>query len=296
MNRSILSVVALLVSLAPAQAQRVGRLHPTGPLPGPGGQLEVQLLSGEGAATRIERWPAPEKRNWLFLRAPGTQSNIAEVPTSGSPATRARLDLPLGEYGNDGVVVGLDLGVRIEPVTPANWQRFLLERTGLAQSEQGLPPLAAGAPPVRVRRLESMKLLVRPEGGDRVRTPSAVLMAKTGQAVELRPLADPTTVSPGSDLPLSVYTITGETRGLTITALHEPSGATTQVVTGLGGMAHVRITAAGRWTLEMHQVLELNGAWNADFEVRSATLSFVAPAAETELTTPRKKTGARDDR
>lgn len=295
MKRLILSVVALVISLAPAEAQRVSRLHTTGPLPGPGGQLELQVVSGEGAATRVERWPGRKERNWLFLRAPGTQSNIEQVPTVGTPPTRARLDLPLGNYGNEGVVVGLDLGVRIEPVTPAAWQRFLLERTGLAESEEGLARFTA-APLVRVRRLESMKLLLRPAGGDQVRAPSAVLMAKTGQAVELRPLADPTTVAPGSDLPLKVYTITGETRGLTILAYHEPSGATTRVVTGLGGMAHLRITAAGRWVLEVHQVLELRGAWDADFEVRSATLSFVAPAAETQLTNPRKQTGEREDR
>ena len=76
------------------------------------------------------RWPAPEERNWLFLRAPGTQSNLEQVPTSGTPPNRARIELPLSEYGSEGVVVGLDLGVRIEPVTPASWHRFLLDRTG----------------------------------------------------------------------------------------------------------------------------------------------------------------------
>lgn len=295
MKRSILSFAALILALAPAQAQRVGRLHTSGPLPGPGGQLALQLVRGTGAETRVERWPALEDRNWLFLRAPGTQSNLQQVQTSGSPPDRASIELPPGEYGSEGVVVGLDLGVHIEPVTPASWQRFLLERTGLAQTEQDVPQSAAAAP-VRVRRLESMKLLLRPEGGAQVRVPSAVLMAKTGQAVELRPLADPTTVSPGSDLPLRVYMITGETQGLTITAFHEPSGASSQVVTGPGGMAHLRIHAAGRWILEVHQVLELTGARDADFELRSATLSFVAPAARTELTAPRKQTGAGDDR
>ncbi|MEE8466855.1 MAG: hypothetical protein V3T22_00270, partial [Planctomycetota bacterium] len=180
-------------------------------------------------------------------------------------------------------------------VTAAGWRRFLLERAGLAETELGAPPSAA-ALPVRVRRLESMKLLLRPEGGGQVRVPSAVLMAKTGQAVELRPLADPTTVSPGSDLPLRVYTISGETQGLTITALHEPSGARRQVVTGPGGTAHLRIHAAGRWILEVHQVLELAGARGADFELRSATLSFVAPVARMELTTPRKQNETGDDR
>jgi len=294
-KRFIFALVALVFALSPAQAQRVGRLQTTGPLPGPGGQLELQLVRGEGSGALVDRWPGPEERNWLFLRAPGTQANLQQVLTSGTPPNRALIALPLGEYGSEGIVVGLDLGVRIEPVTPADWHRFLLEHTGLAESQRGHSPFS-GSPPVRIRRLESMKLLLRPEGGGQVRVPSAVLMAKTGQAVELRPLADPTTVSPGSDLPLRVYMITGETQGLTITAFHEPSGARTQVVTGPGGMAHLRIRAAGRWTLEVHQVLELNGAWNADFELRTATLSFVAPAAETELTTPPKQSKSRDDR
>lgn len=289
------NLATLLVSaccwLAPASAQELGRLRPSRPFAVPGGQLEVQLVRGEGAGAPTRPWPTAEERNWIFLRAPGSQRNFAAVPTLGPEAKRAQLELPPGNYRSEGVVVGLDLRPTLVDVPLEDWQRFQVDRLGL---EKPVPFSSAFDAPrsVRLRRIESMKLLLRLKEGKEIPVPSGVLMTKTGQAVELRPLGDPTTIAPGGDFPVKVYAPTGSTEGLLVTAVHEASGTRTRAITRPGGIAHLRISAAGAWTLQVHQLVRLGGTRGADFELRSASLSFVSPALEGELE-PGEKRGKR---
>lgn len=267
--RSILSVAA---ALAPAtvQAQSVSILEPESFVHAPGDSLELSLLRETGGERERAAWPTTSERAWLFVRADGTQENLAEVPRLGEDEDRTRLVLP----HVDANLIGLDLAPRVEVVPRAAWRRFLEERVGAAP--------ATLLPETRVRRVESMKLLVRVvEPGDEV-TPSATAQSKSGQTLELRPLADPTCVPEGGDLPFRVYVPDGEAAGLRLVARHLSSGAVWTSVVRAGGIGDVRITAPGRWTVEVHQLVESTRDSAADVELRSATIAFEAPAAGDE--------------
>ncbi|MFT7671093.1 MAG: hypothetical protein ACI8X5_003809 [Planctomycetota bacterium] len=281
MNRALAPSLFCLLSL-PLSAQDLGSLRTTRPLPLPGGQLEVSLQRGEAGSLRTLPFPGTEQRNWVFLRSPQSQSNFQEVPTLGAKEERGQLALPAGNYQSEGVVVGLDLKPSLVELPLADWERFQVQKLG---AKEPAPFTSAFETPstVRLRRIESSKLLVRLREGKEVPIPSAVLMTKTGQAVELRPLADPTTITPGGDFPVKFYSPSGTSAGVFVTALHEASGTRTSFTTRPGGIAHMKITKAGAWTLEAHELVPLMGARDADYELCSASLRFVSPAVENNL-------------
>lgn len=276
------ALLIVCASQAPLLGQDSASLRPTRPFPVPGGQLEVRLQRGAGSDASTLPFPRAEQRNWVFLRSPGSQNNFQEVPTLGDEAQRGQLALPAGDYQHEGVVVGLDLKPTVTEVPLGDWERFQVQRLGRAKPE---PFSSAFEAPqrVRLRRIESTKLLVRLKEGKQIPVPSGVLMTKTGQAVELRPLADPTTIAPGGDFPVKVYTPAGSPAGLVVTASHEESGSLSRAVTRPGGVAYVRISAAGAWLLEVHEVVPLDGHRDADLELRSASLRFTSPAVVGEL-------------
>lgn len=280
--KRLLAVCSTILWALPAAAQDLSRLTPTRPLPLPGGQLVISWERGEADSLRTLPFPSAEQRNWVFLRSPKSQSNFQEVPTVGEEVRSARLALPEGNYQSEGVIVGLDLKPTDVHIPIADWERFQVQKLGV---QAPLPFESAFETPgtVRVRRIESSKLLLRLREGKEVPIPSAVLMTKTGQAVELRPLADPTTITPGGDFPVKFYTPTSTPAGALITAVHEESGTRTTATTRPGGIAHLRISKAGSWTLEAHELLPLKGTRDVDFELRSASLRFVSPAVENDL-------------
>ena len=68
-----------------------------------------------------------------------------------------------------------------------------------------------GGQTVRVRRVESATTMVRVPTPDGRALSSATAMSKTGQAVEIRPLFDPTVLRVGRDIPLPPLPIPGHT-------------------------------------------------------------------------------------
>lgn len=266
----------LLVALAvtPAMAQTVSYLEPDSFLHTAEGALELSLVRERGGERARTPWPAADERAWLFVRADGTQENLAEVPRLGAQEDRTRVDL----RHVDANLIGLDLAPRVESVPREEWRRFLAERVAAAPT--GLPP------ETRVRRVESMKLLVRLAAPGDVRTPSATAQSKTGQTLELRPLADPTCVPEGADLPFRVYVPDGDPVGLRLVARHLSTGEIQTSPVRAGGIADVHISAPGRWTVEVHQLVDVpvegGGDAGPDVELRTATLAFEAPAKADE--------------
>lgn len=267
--RTLLCIVPAVVP-ATAHAQSVSILEPDTYVRTPGGTLELSLLREIGGERERAAWPMPDERAWLFVRADGTQENLVEVPRLGEREDRTRIVL----RHVDANLIGLDLAPRVETVPRAEWRRFLEERVGAAPKTL--------SPETRVRRVESMKLLVRvAEPGDTF-APSATAQSKAGQTLELRPLADPTCVPEGGDLPFRVYVPDGEAAGLRLVARHLASGALQTSLVRPGGVGDVRITAPGRWTVEVHQLVALEDDAAADVELRTATLAFEAPAKSDE--------------
>ncbi len=256
------SLLLLLVLLMAPEEFDCATLEPTPATGLQAGTLGVHLVRTAGGAQRIAAWPAEEERAWLFVRAGGGQENLAGVPVD-SAGQRALLARP--PTGGDVALVGLDLRPVVRSVPAARLRAFLLARAGGGELPEGEASL-------RVRRIESAKLLLRSGVG---RTSSAVAQSKTGQRVELRPLADPTTVPAGSVLPLRVYA-PGRVEGLTLTARHPASGDRRRFETRPGGVGHFTVSAPGRWIVEAHVARPLPAEEGVDWELASATLVFDA--------------------
>ena len=264
-----LAVLALVAS--PAAAQTVHFLETPGDLRRtPGQVLELALARVEDGRRSAAAFPPDERRARLLVRADGTQENLEHAPLAADGGLfRARIPLPHA----DANLIGLELLPRTESVARATWQRFAEEKLG-ARAAAGLPA------ELRVRRVETLELLVRVLApGDEAR-PSATAHSKSGLAFELRPLMDPTCLPPGSDLPLKVYAPEGEGEGLRISARNLPSGAVMHLETRAGGIADLPISHPGIWTVEVHRLAPVASDAGADLELHSSTLVFETPQGD----------------
>ena len=216
-----------------------------------GGRL--RLMAGERAAA----WTA-HPVSWVFTRGDGAQSNQHRVQAEAADASA--LAMP-GAGG--GHVAGADFAGRTEVIETGKWAEFLNRRTATEGKR--------GAGQVRVRRLESVKVILLCGGGG-----DGSPVSKTGQAVEIRALMDPTLTPVGSDVALRVYSDGAKIAKARLTARHE-SGQVQYLRADGDGIANLRITAAGKWRVEMHHATALAGDPAADWELRTATLTFTAP-------------------
>ena len=109
--------------------------------------------------------------------------------------------------------------------------------------------------------------------------------------MELRPLADPTSVRLRSDLPLKVYVPRGESQGVMVRARHHETGRTQSFLAGPGGTGYFTVSASGVWTVEAHQPVRLEDDPDADWEIASATLTFAVAAGDPRETSPTVEKG-----
>jgi hypothetical protein len=274
--RGLKGLTGILIAaggVAGASGQTVTYLTPTTHTAALGQQVAVHIEAGEEALVSRVGWPT-EKIDWLFVRAPGTQTNRENV----GPAE------PNGDFINvtltkPGVtLVGLDTKSAVTAVPGQQFTGFIL-RTAPPERAKESVAAVGDASQVRVRRIESAKALVRvteagvPPRGTRV-SHSAVAQSKTGQAVEIQPLADPTTVAVGSDLPVRAYVLGDKEVGVKVLATSVATGQVKSAITDSSGSCHFRIDAAGVWRIEFHQLKPLHGDPDADWAIYSATLTF----------------------
>jgi hypothetical protein len=102
----------------------------------------------------------------------------------------------------------------------------------------------------RTRR--SVKAVLCQESGDPAidlesrRRAAGVFLARAGTRDEVRPLANPATTRPGSDLPLRLYADGRLAAGVEVIA-EGPRGAVSHAVSDAHGFASVSLPAAGPW-------------------------------------------------
>jgi len=257
-----------------------------------GQRLAVHVEAGDETGLRTAAWPTQDIA-WLFVRAAGFQENRADVgPTeAGTDSIEVLLE-------RTGVtLIALDTRA-VEARVTARELRDFLRRTAARDASaadssapaprphgaDALASVLAALPEndqLRVRRVASAKTLVRvgdPDSGPA--RPSAVAQSKTGQAAEIRPLADPTLVPVGSDLPVRAYVGGDKVSGLKVLATCAATGRTQEAVTEDSGACHFRIDSAGVWRVEFHHCVsgpETPGAAGiapADWTIYSATLTF----------------------
>ncbi len=201
----------------------------------------------------------PHDPAWFFVRLAGTQHNrSAEQAPPSSP--HRSIFTPTGP----GVaMIGLDLAAA-EEWWPAD---ALAKYTTQAVS------------PARVRVLRSLTALVRVLREDGAAVQDHTATSKSGQQAEIRPLMDPTTIPPGGDLPVRVYTLGAGAGGARLVASHVESGERFEFAADSKGIASFTITRPGVWAIEsicVEPPREPGGDWTAAI----ATLSFEVPAEE----------------
>jgi hypothetical protein len=126
-----------------------------------------------------------------------------------------------------------------------------------------------------------MKLLVRAaKSGAGDANPwqgSATGSSKTGQRTEIRPLVDPTAMAVGSDLPLRISW--SDSAGVEAKiAVRQVGTDAVQHLSAPGGSGWFTVTAPGEWRVEVNRAKPLQGDPAADWQLETATLSFVVHA------------------
>jgi hypothetical protein len=236
-----------------------------------GEQVAVRVEAGDGEAVRPVPWPT-ERIDWLFIRAPGTQENREDVG-------------PRDPQGNFIEVALTKPGVTLIALDTKPTETTVAGKQFKAFARRTLPSTAydaaiagiADAAQVRTRQIESAKTLVRvadPTG--KPASHSAVAQSKTGQAVEIRPLADPTMVTIGSDLPVRAYVGGSKQVGVKVLATCVATGKTQEAIADSTGSCHFRISDPGVWRIEFHHLTSPPDDTKTDWVIYSATLTFEA--------------------
>jgi len=207
-----------------------------------------------------------ERVETLYIRCAGSQRNIQRPRGDADGLLRIRM--------TDGGVAlcSFDAVPHVETFTTTELRRFLGEHTHVLL---GHTPRETQT----VRHIQCGKALVRVHHPDESVPHSATAQSKTGQAVEIRPLGDPTSLRIPSDLPLRIYLPPGhdDVEMVGIVATHLPSQESQSVRTGPGGIARIRLDRPGPWRIEAH-----HARWGAqeeprpnwDWTIASATLTF----------------------
>jgi len=261
--RLCLPLVMLLLA-APAGAQSVTALRADRHELSAREHLRLRFDRERGGALDQAAWPG--EFDWFLVRVAGGQTNRQSLT---SP------QLLLSESGV--ALLAADRKPRIEEVTPRELRSFLRSRVGPAT----LPAAAPGRGDeqgLRVRRLESSKLLVRVLGDEGWLSNSATAQSKTGQRVEIRPLGDPTSVKVRTDMPLRIYVPGPEKAGTKVIARHLASGKRQTFLTDRVGTGYFSVDQPGVWLVEAHHARRLVDDPEADWEIHTATLSFDVPS------------------
>lgn len=227
---------------------------------------DYSIAMGDTAVLSIETRPTrgakslawPESPAWFFVRLAGTQHNRSaedETPRGTPPA--------LAPDSPGVAMVGVDLS----------------ESEELWSAAELLPFADSPPPSARVRVLRSLTALVRVLREDGAAVQDHTATSKSGQQAEIRPLMDPTTIPPGGDLPVRVYTLGAGAGGARLVASHLESGERLEFAADSKGIASFTITQPGVWAIEsicVEPPREPAGDWTAAI----ATLSFEVPAEE----------------
>lgn len=275
LRTSLILLLAFGAASARARAQSVAYLLPDRYDVVAGRDVSVRVSRGTSGALETIPWPSADVE-WFLVRSAGTQRNLADARPANEGEDFVRLPLP----DPDAAVIGIDARPRIERVPGTAWRKFLEAEIAASALPADWRGRASGET-VRVRRIESMKLLVRAAKTDASDADlwrgSATGSSKTGQRTEIRPLIDPTAMAVGSDLPLRVSWADSASVEAKI-VVRQVGVDTVQRLSAPGSAGWFTVTAPGEWRVEVHRAKPLQGDPAADWELETATLSFVVPA------------------
>jgi hypothetical protein len=278
MKRNVKTFLLLLsaagAATARARAQSTSYLLPDRYEVVAGREVAVHVARGPSGVLATIPWPG-EEIEWFFVRTAGTQRNLAKPPAlPGEDSLRLQLSEP------DVAMIGMDSRPWIESVHGTELRKFL--ESDVAPSSLPADWVAqTSGETLRVRRVESAKLLVRvarsaPGAKDEWRG-SATGSSKVGQRTEIRTLVDPTAIAVGSDLPVRIAW--ADSAGVDVRVVARQVATETKSTSlAPGGAGWFTVNAPGEWRVEVHRAKRLKDDPAADWEVETATLSFLVPA------------------
>ncbi len=230
--------------------------------------LSARAVGGDGPAEPTA-WPA--EIAWFFVRSGGAQDNRDRVePVADGDASHVPITLASAGCA----MLAVDFKPEVVTLTGEQFASLLAARTRIG------PDAALRArEQVRVRHVRSAKALVRVTG-ETGPIDASTAVSKSGQAVEIRPFADPTLLPSPGNMPLRMY-VGGDASGTPrLRAVHAATGEARDVAAQ--GTATLPILGPGTCRVEFHHAAPLVGDPEADWVLYTATLVFEAPAAGQE--------------
>lgn len=266
MNRCCSIALLILAAAAAVAAQPATTfLTPGRHALGVGESVELRFVAGAAKDAQPTPWPSDEV-TWMLVRGGPMQENRHEV----RPARAGDDYVPVPVQHAGVTVIGVDRRPAIFELPAAELRSYLKDIVSPSPATRNLAEVPADKK-VRVRHVASAKTLIR-AGNDTVG--SALAVAKTGQAVELLPLLDPTVAPPGSDLPLVTYIDGGKVSGVQVQATHVATGKTASFFSDAGGSGYLPLSVAGVWRVVLQHAEPLVGDPGADWAIYTATLTF----------------------
>ena len=255
--------MALTLIASLGHSQSVSRLEL--PTPGERDQVAFQLLRQRGEKAQTVVLPGGGEAGWLFLREEGRAENLDRFPTG--PKDRRVLALP--RHDAHAALLGMDTPSRLESIPAGELESFLLEKAGCSPADTK----ALGRSPARtvtIRRLESLAALIPGQGAAQ---PSAVVTAKRGQRMELRPLIDPLATRPPSDLPFRLYLPPeADAARLDVQARRLEDGTRVAVRLADDHSGSFKLIGPGTWLLEAHLAEADHDEAEVVWKITSSTL------------------------
>ncbi len=238
MRSGILIAVAIAALCGGARAQEAPALEPAAYRVGVGEPVSLKVRNVVTGADI----PWDDARiSWTLLRVAGTQENSDLAPRADEKGVAGSIRI----NSEGAAVIGVDFRPRVVTIEAADLRRFAHDRAGAE-----LPESVKGA--VAVRLVESVKTVVRTNGAGDER--SGNVTEKTGQLVEIRPLFDPSAMAIGSDIPVVTYAGGGRAKNARVIATHIASGEKQEVRTNSSAIGQFRLSKAGVWRVEFHQL------------------------------------------
>lgn len=268
-HRSCVALCASILLSAAALGQGTHALLPDSFQVVPGQPVRLRVESRRGDTTETAVWPA-QRVGWYFLRNGGIQENRdAIAPRDPGERTVAQAIPHAGA-----AVIGLDLEPVIENWTQAGLDAFVNEFRSGSHTVPRIPE--ANDPVLRVRRVESLRTLVRaiPAGIEGNTSASTTILAKTGQAVEIRLMADPTIAATGSDIPIKAYVRGDKCANANGRAICLGDGSVQTFTTDPTGAAFFKLTHGGIWWIEFRHAEKSDDPADHDWTIYSASLTF----------------------
>lgn len=238
-------------------------------------RLRSRSLVADGPASP-SAWP--ERIAWMFIRNGGAQDNRDAVSPVGEGGA-SHVDVTPGAPGC--ALIAVDFEPETITLPGAAFAEVLSASTGVAP-DAALRTRAQ----VRVRCVRSAKALVRVTGGVDGPIDAATAVSKSGQAVEIRPFADPTLLAPGGEMPMRTYIVGDAFGSPRIRARSGESGVF--VEPRVSPTPVLALPAAGPWGVEFSHAAALRDDPDADWVLYTATLTFTVARAGEHPSEPEK--------